>query len=160
MPHRQNKARHVVAVTLFEALVAVVLIGILVVVLVPFCTRVADDGRVRTTAMVARAMMRKATAARSATGSYPSTLSADMFAPGRLPQNMLSPNVTEPAFDISTDAHQQHPANKTSRSNVVWWYNSANGTVRALVPDVGTAAEKIALYNAVNNTSITELAAE
>ena len=92
------------------------------------------------------------------TGAYPAALTAAMFEGAAVPRNPLFPTVTAPAFSTSTDATKNHPATKTSTTSTVWWYNSGNGIIRALIPNTGTTAEQIAQYNNANKTNITSMA--
>ena len=77
-----------------------------------------------------------------------------------MPRNALFPSVADPAFGVETDPAKNHPVIKTSSTSTVWWYNSGNGIVRALIPDTGTDPEKIVQYNAANITNITALTDE
>ena len=148
------------AFTLVEVLIVVIILGILAAAIIPQFTSAADEGRTNSTAMVCRAMMRKISAEKARNGSYPAAVTADMFEGGALPRNPLLSSVTDPQFSVSTDAAKRHPATKTSSTTTVWWYNSANGIVRAMIPDTGTDSEKIVQYNSANNTNITALSAE
>ena len=149
--------RHRSAFTLVEVLIVVIILGILAAAIIPQFTSAADEGRTNSTAMVVKSMMRKVSAEKAKNGSFPAAITASMFEGGALPRNPLFPSVVEPAFSVSTDGTKNHPATKTSANDTVWWYNSGNGIVRALIPDTGTDAEKIAQYNSANNTNITSL---
>jgi prepilin-type N-terminal cleavage/methylation domain-containing protein len=148
------------AFTLVEVLIVVIILGILAAAIIPQFTSAADDGRTNSTAMVTRAMMRKVTAEKAENGTFPAAIVGTMFEGGALPKNSLFPSVVDPAFTVETDGSKNHPATKTSATDTVWWYNSGNGIVRALIPNTGTDAEKIAQYNAANNTNITALTDE
>ena len=148
------------AFTLVEVLIVVIILGILAAAIIPQFTSAADDGRTNSTAIVARAMMRKITVEKAKNGTFPVAVIASMFEGGTLPKNPLFPTVADPAFSVSTDVTKNHPATKTSATSTVWWYNSGNGIVRALIPDTGTDPEKIVQYNAANITNITALTDE
>jgi|GEM_PF-3550849 len=148
------------AFTLIEVLIVIIILGILAAAIIPQFTSAADDGRTNSTALIARAMTRKISAEKAKSGSFPSAMTASMFEGGTLPRNPLFPSVTDPAFSVETDSTKNHPATKTSSSDTVWWYNSGNGIVRALIPDTGDAAAKIVQYNSANITNITALADE
>ena len=145
------------AFTLVEVLIVVIILGILAAAIVPQFTSAADEGRTNSTAMVAKAMMRKMSAEKARNGTFPASITADMFEGGTLPRNPLFPSVTAPVFSTESDGAKLHPATKTSATSTVWWYNTGNGIVRALIPNVGTDADKIAQYNSANNTAITAL---
>jgi type II secretory pathway pseudopilin PulG len=145
---------------LVEVLIVVIILGILAAAIVPQFTSAADDGRTNSAALVAKSMIRKVGAEKAENGSVPAAITASMFEGGSLPRNPLFPAVVDPAFIVSADGTKNHPATKTSSDSNVWWYNSGNGIVRALIPDTGTDPEKIAQYNAANNTNITALTDE
>jgi len=149
--------RHRSAFTLVEVLIVVIVLGILAAAIIPQFTSAADEGRTNSAAMVTKAMMRKVSVLEARDGSFPAAITTDMFDGGALPRNSLFPSVADPAFGVETDAAKNHPATKTSSNSTVWWYNSGNGVIRALIPDTGTDTEKIAQYNSANNTNITAL---
>ena len=149
--------RHSSAFTLVEVLIVVIILGILAAAIIPQFTSAADEGRTNSAAIVGRAMMRKITVEKAKNGTFPAAVTASMFEGGALPRNPLFPAVVDPAFSVSTDGAKNHPATKTSANDTVWWYNSGNGVVRALIPNTGTDAEKIVQYNSANNTNITAL---
>jgi len=61
-------------------------------------------------------------------------------------------------IDSSGDSDVVHPADKVlSGALPAWWYNPANGVVRARVPDQGSATATRDLYVEVNITSIGDL---
>lgn len=146
--------------TLVEVLIVVIILGILAAAVIPQFTSAADDGRTNSAAIVVRAMTRKVSVEKASSGSYPAALTDDMFEGGAVPRNPLFSDVTDPAFIVSTDPTKNHPATKTSADSNVWWYNSGNGIVRALIPATGTTADQIAQYNAANVTAITALTDE
>lgn len=147
------------AFTLVEVLIVIIIIGILAAAIIPQFTSAADDGRANSTAIVVRAMSRKVASEYARNGSYPATLTANMFEGNQLPRNPLFPSVTDPQINTTNDgAADYHPATKTSSNDTVWWYNPSNGICRALVPDdLPDDAAKIARYNEVNNSDITAL---
>jgi prepilin-type N-terminal cleavage/methylation domain-containing protein len=145
------------AFTLVEVLIVVIILGILAAAIIPQFTSAADDGRTNSAAMVAKSMMRRVSTDEAQNGTFPAGITANMFEGGALPRNPLFPSVTAPVFSVSTDGTKNHPATKTSATDTVWWYNSGNGIVRALIPNTGTDPEKIVQYNSANNTAITAL---
>jgi prepilin-type N-terminal cleavage/methylation domain-containing protein len=144
--------------TLVEVLIVVIILGILAAAIIPQFTSAATDSRENSTALVVKSMLRKASIEKAKNGSFPAAITQDMFEGGELPKNGLFPTVTEPDFmAVETDTAILHPAVKTSdpATDVVWWYNSGNGLVRALLPNTTAAGDVVALYNRVNNTAIT-----
>jgi general secretion pathway protein G len=147
------------AFTLVEVLIVVIILGILAAAIIPQFTSAADDSRDNSTAIVVKAMNRKVSITKAETGSYPTSITASMFEGLAIPRNALFATVTDPTFAaVETDPAILHPAAKTSdpATEVVWWYNSGNGIVRAMLPNTITvAADIIAKYNTVNTTNIT-----
>jgi len=96
--------RHSSAFTLVEVLIVVIILGILAAAIIPQFTSAADEGRTNSAAMVGRAMMRKISVEKAKNGTFPAAVTASMFEGGALPRNPLFPDVTDPAFSVSTDA--------------------------------------------------------
>jgi len=148
------------AFTLVEILIVVIIIGILAVAVVPQFTSASDDARDNSTALVAKAMIRKMSVERAQNGVYPTTITSTMFEGDAIPRNPLFASEINPVFSTSTDATKHHPLTKTTSNATVWWYNSGNGIVRALIPAIGTTQDQINHYNKVNATNITALTDE
>jgi general secretion pathway protein G len=149
------------AFTLVEVLIVVIILGILAAAIIPQFTSAADDSRSNSTALVVKAMNRKVSVTMAEAGSYPAAITANMFEGLAIPRNALFTTVTDPTFAaVETDPAILHPATKTSdpATDVVWWYNSGNGLVRALLPNTVAAGDLVDKYNAVNNTNITSAA--
>ena len=144
------------AFTLVEVLIVVIILGILAAAIIPQFTSAADSSRENSTAIVAKAMSRKLSVLKAETGLYPASITASMFEGLAIPRNALFTTVTDPSFAVETDVAILHPAIKTSdpANDVVWWYNSGNGIVRALLPNTIADEDIIEKYNTVNNTNI------
>ena len=139
----------------------VIILGILAAAIIPQFTSAASDSRENSTALVTKSMTRKVSVEKAKVGSFPAAVTPAMFEGGQLPRNGMFSTVSEPVFAaVETDPAILHPATKTSdpATNVVWWYNNANGLVRALLPNTTPAADLVATYNRVNNTNITTAA--
>ena len=79
---------------------------------------------------------------------------------GELPTNSLL-DEQRPWVDLATKAERtlQHPIDKAALDGTAarFWYNPANGTVRARVPLQLSDEDTLDLYNRVNGTDLTRL---
>jgi len=144
------------AFTLIEVLIVVIILGILAAAIIPQFSEAADDGRANTAAMVVRGIQRQITVKRAQTGSWPANIDATWFEGGTLPTNPLDPDATS-FCNIADDVALLHPGTKTIHVAGAFWYNKANGIIRARVTAGASTAETIALYNTVNATKVTSL---
>ena len=145
------------AFTLVEVLIVVIILGILAAVIVPQFTSAADESRANATAITVRGMMRKLSEMKARDGTFPATITADMFEGEQLPVNPYDPDATT-TIQVDTTVDKRHPASKTIHSAGAFWYNPTNGIVRARVTEGADDAETIALYNAANSCKVTSLA--
>ena len=145
------------AFTLVEVLIVVIVLGILAAAILPQFTSAADDARQNTTAIVVKSMIRQIGVEKAKTGSYPAAVSATWFEGGVLPTNPFDPNATV-FHHIATDPALLHPGTKTIHPAGAFWYNNANGIIRARVTAGANNAETIATYNAANSCRVTTLA--
>ena len=104
--------------TLVEVLIVVIIIGLLAALVVPQFTSAADEGRANSTAMTVRSMMRKISEIRARTGSFPDTITADMFEGKQLPTNPYDPDATT-IIGVDHTAGKLHPQNKTIHAHGV-----------------------------------------
>jgi hypothetical protein len=91
-------------------------------------------------------------------GAYPTTIEPGWFRGGKLPHHPQAASGVS-TVQVSTDGALFDPANKVLIGTIYapYWYNSANGEVRVRVGVVGTEAETLEFYNAVNGTTATSL---
>ena len=146
--------------TLVELLIVVAILAILSVVALP------RFGEERTHA-VASALAANVTAItmmieiehQKGDGAWPATLDEAWFAGGILP---LHPDnlAGVPKFEVANQPGRLHPRNKllVSNSPGAYWYNAAEGVVRARVKEQGSLLETLALYNEVNQSQLGSLA--
>jgi hypothetical protein len=90
---------------------------------------------------------------------YPMVIEPSWF-DGELPTNpLLSP--THPWLEIAHPHHAElrHPLTRAANSSTYarFWYNPANGIVRARVPRGASDAATLRLYNKVNDSNLTRL---
>lgn len=90
-------------------------------------------------------------------GAYPATIDAHWFRSGKLPHHPQAAGGVS-TIQVATDPTTFDPTNKViTNANAPYWYNSGNGEVRVRVGVVGTEAETLAFYNAINGTTATSL---
>ncbi|MEM8739016.1 MAG: prepilin-type N-terminal cleavage/methylation domain-containing protein [Planctomycetota bacterium] len=149
------------AFTLVEILIVVVILGILASIVIPQFSNATSQSKASATASVVRTVQAKIFESFATTGAYPETIDNDWFVEGSVPINPLAATQRSPVmlYDTAATAEVTHPATKTVAATGAFWYNPTNGTIRALVPDTGTDAEKLELYNTANATSVASLTA-
>lgn len=148
--------RRPAAFTLVEVLIVVIILGILAATVIPQFTSATDDTRQNSTAMVVRAITRKVTVERAKNGAYPTAIDATWFEGGGIPDNPYYPG-NAVLVETVDNAALLHPAEKVTPTAGAFWYNQANGLVRARVTAGNDDAATIARYNAANTTDITAL---
>lgn len=147
------------AFSLLELVVVVVIIGVIAAIAVPRMSGFAAGSKVQAAASSVRAMQEKVIEHQGLTGAWPSTLDPDWFMGGRIPANPYAGSTPRGLQAVSGGADVSEPTIKTLGSGkAAFWYNRDNGEIRARVPDLGNASATLALYNAVNGTSLTAIA--
>lgn len=146
------------AFTLVEVLIVVIIIGILAAAVVPQFTDAAQDARLSTTAELVRAIQRKLSEQRVRAGAWPATIEASWFEGMQLPEHPEN-DMGEPTIHVLSAAGTSHPTNKVLKAGVggAFWYNPAEGVIRARVADQGTSAATLDAYNAVNQCNENDL---
>ncbi len=90
---------------------------------------------------------------------WPSTISSDWFG-SMPPQNHLVP-ADRPWMEVAsgTDASQIHPTLliSTTKEIPAFWYNPANGIVRARVGPMLSDRRSLEIYNAINRSGLSSL---
>ncbi len=90
-------------------------------------------------------------------GPYPTAIDAAWFRGGKLPKHPQAGSAAT-SVQVVNAPTVTDPTNKVlSGSWAPYWYNSANGEVRVRVGVIGSEAETLAFYNAVNGTIATTL---
>ncbi len=90
-------------------------------------------------------------------GALPTTIEPGWFRGGRLPHHPQATGMLG-TVQVATDPTVFDPGDKVLTGSLApYWYNSSNGEVRVRVGIVGTEAETLEFYNAVNGTNATAL---
>ena len=139
--------------TLVEVLIVVIIIGIVASAVLPALTA-------RTTGSQAAVLRANLNAIQAQVeyhylrhGRYPSTIEAEWFAGSRLPEHPQN-DFELPPIQVLNQPGLLHPTNKVLKSGVAgaYWYNPAEGVIRARVADMGTAEATQQLYDVVNGS--------
>ncbi|MEM8782234.1 MAG: type II secretion system protein [Planctomycetota bacterium] len=158
--HTDRASRHA-AFTLVELTIVVLMLSILAAMVIPKISSGTDESRIAATATIVKnvnTMVQFATSDPSnPSGDLPATIDPDWFVDNQLPVHPWAEDYGGPRVqaDATANAQQTHPIFKTFRGTGVFWYNPTNGRFRALIPDQGSEAANLELYNAVNSATIT-----
>jgi len=147
------------AFTLVEMLIVVVILAIMAGIALPYFEDTSFEARVVTAQNVLRTM---GTALdvyriRYTKPNYPSSVMGSWFAGGVVPINALATDgSTTGSVEVVNIAGATNPSGKTLGTGVAhFWYNRANGILRARVPAMADATATNALYDRVNSVSQT-----
>lgn len=166
MPPTQSNAqhrrrpRHASGFTLVELTIVVLMLAILAALVIPKFSDGADESRTSATATtvksVATMIQYHTNSPDNPTGDIPTNVDPDWFANNQLPTNPFQEDYAGPRIlnDAAAAATQTHPTFKTIGANGVFWYNPSNGRFRALIPDQGSEAANLKLYNDVNASTL------
>jgi prepilin-type N-terminal cleavage/methylation domain-containing protein len=145
--------------TLVEILIVVVILGILASIVIPQFTNATDQSKAAAAASITRTIQTKILEDYATEGQYTDAIDDDWFVEGTLPNNPLAPDQTSPVvhYDNAATAAMSHPGTKTAAATGAFWYNPTNGRFRALVPDQGSPAQTLELYNKVNASDVAAL---
>ncbi len=143
--------------TLVEVIIVVLILAILGAITLPMYQNHRSEAETAALMSNLRVLREVIEPVHSQTGSYPSPLDASSFV-GGLPDHPQN-DIDLAEFQYANIATMEHPVNKVLKSGVLgaYWYNTANGRIRARVSDQGTEAETLAMYNRVNQSSVTTL---
>jgi len=141
-----------------EVLIVVVVLGILAAIVVPQFADARQDSAASTLQTNLSTLKTNIDLVRAKTAAYPANIDASWFASGLMPTHPQN-TFGVAAVETVSSAGTLHPASKVLKAGVAgaYWYNSAEGLVRARVSDQGSAAATLAFYNRVNNSNEADL---
>lgn len=144
--------------TLVEVLIVVVIIGILASILVPRYTDSREEAAKSSLTMSVAVIKSQVDLRFHTTGSWPATIEADWFAGNHLPKN-IEDDFDLPEIEVVSVAGKIDPDEKVIDGDAAgaFWYNAANGIVRARVQSRASEGETLVYYNDVNKASATDL---
>lgn len=144
--------------TLVEVLIVVVIIGILASILVPRYTDSREEAAKSSLTMSVAVIKSQVDLRYHTTGSWPATIEAGWFTGNNLPKN-LENDIGLPDVEVVSVAGQVDPDEKVIDGDAAgaFWYNAANGIVRARVQSRASEGETLVYYNDVNKASATDL---
>jgi general secretion pathway protein G len=148
------------ALTLVEIMIVVAILAILVAVAAPRFMHVGQAARISTLqynlALIDSAL--EYHVEDNGILGHPTAIKPEWFRGGMLPAHPDN-DYGVPSVETVEKPLYQHPEDKvlTSSSPGAYWYNVAEGVVRARVKDQGTLETTLAFYNEVNRSSETSL---
>lgn len=143
------------ALSLVELVIVLVILGVIAAVAVPRIGRASYRARV----VAAQRNLHDINAAIELyvvnRHRWPETIRPIWFRTQSLPPNPFADGELRRDLQVSSsgDRTETHPTVKTT-AGPGWWYNPANGTVRARVAAQDSAAATLELYNLVNGTQV------
>lgn len=141
--------------TLVEILLVVVILGILAGVALPYITDETFDARVVATQNILRTMD---TAIdfyyfRYSRPNFPPTVMPNWFAGNQVPAAPLVEEGVSNDVEVVSNAGAVDPPVKTLNGKIApWWYNRANGVLRARVTNMVNPTATAKLYDLVNRS--------
>ncbi len=144
------------AFTLVELLIVVIIMGILAATIIPQFTEASDKTRAGTASYIVKGVQRQLSVKKAELGYFPAEIDPTWFEGSVLPTNPFFPNA-ETTFEIVDRPNLTHPRNKVNSSLGAFWYNRANGIVRARVSAQETNSGTLELYKEVHGSRIEHL---
>lgn len=142
--------------TLVEILIVVVVLGILASIVVPQFSDASQEATISTLRSSLHSIRVQIDVQHhnDPAGGFPATIDPAWFAGNALPDHPGN-SFGVPAVEVVNDASITHPANKVLKTGVGggFWYNRANGAIRARVTDQGSSTATIDAYNLINDSS-------
>lgn len=153
-----NRPKVVSGFTLVEILVVVVILSVMVTIVVPMFSESNKDTKEIAAITLVKGIVEQIDVYHVTHGSWPPNIQREWFRSYKLPVNPWAPDHDK---SINSDLDglsivKWHPIYKTI-AIFPFWYNPSNGAFRIRVPEQSTADETLALYNLVNQSSVTTI---
>lgn len=152
--HAGGPGRPARGFTLVELLIVVVILGILAGLAMPYMTDASLDARIAATQNLLRTMSTAIDVyrVRYTRPDFPSHVMGTWFAGSAVPASpMFEGSTGANGVEVVNVASKMHPPQRVLAAGLTpWWYNRANGVLRARVKDLGNAGRNDWLYRVVN----------
>ncbi len=148
------------AFSLVELVIVVVIVGLLAAIAIPRFSAAGENAQYHAAQAALRNLREGVEMHFAEQNEYPvidraffasnALNSGNPYAPEGAPlvqQGLFNDRYTDPGAKVFLDGVDM----------AGWWYNRANGHVRARVPDRGNAARNLAFYNGLNGTAVQAL---
>jgi len=156
---RENRTKQVGerrGFTLVEMMIVIVILATLAGLVIPYFADTSLEARIIATQNILRTT---GTAidlyrVRYTRPNYPPTVMGSWFMTKVVPPNpMAMDGTTTGTVEVVNIANATNPSNRTIGTGIShYWYNAANGVIRARVQPQETSALTTSLYNTVNST--------
>lgn len=149
--------------TLIEMTIIITIIGLIGAIALGRLSHFTYQARVNSLAASVLNISFKVDEYQAIEGEYPAAVQPEWFVARKIPVNPFAPHPdTQVIIEPGDDPTVYHPAVKIyaddgSNADAAYWYNPANGMIRALVCRRPTKADTIRLYNVVNGAQIDSL---
>lgn len=143
--------------TLIELVLVVVILAILAAVVVPVYRDRTQQAQASTMATVVHSVRAQLKVHFAEHGSYPATMDPTWF--DRDVVNAFSDTANADQIFVPNHPTHLYPSNKTfsSGSGNSMWYNQGTGSFCVRIPEQGSVAANIELFNQVNQANISAL---
>jgi len=147
--------------TLVEILIVVVILAIIAALAIPYFESPNLEAEIAATRRNIQVIRQALDLYRTrlSMSQWPATLDTNWFMGNELPRNPFDPNFPD-RLEVAGagQATRIHPANRylytgNAPAGGAYWYNPANGIIRARVAAQSTPAESLRVYHEVNMTS-------
>lgn len=148
--------RRIGAFTLVEILIVVVVLGILAAIVVPQFSDASQQATISTlrSSLHSIRVQIDLQHQNDPAGGFPATIDTAWFAGNALPAHPGN-SFGVPAVQVQNSNLITHPLQKVLKAGVAgaFWYNSANGAIRARITDLGSSTATLDAYNLINDSS-------
>lgn len=144
--------------TLLDLLIAVALLAIFAAMLIPHASRVSRRATESVVAENLGTIRQQVARQYLTTGRFPTSIDPAWFPGSHIPPHPGN-TFSIPTLETVFARDLQHPAAKVlvPTANAAYWYNAADGIVRARVLPQDTPADTLARYNRINRSDADSL---